>query len=176
MIDVVFHVFRASLLFGLIVKVNETYFGNARVNECPRCSRGGVDKGEASGIKGTSVMVVQGYREELLMRSPANGDASCGRVATFNLGYRKDAFLEPSLVATTTHFPNKPTIIIPTLNLTSLALLPCPPTTLNSHPTSPLVLLALIPAVILLVLELLIVALMWSQRVDRLLPWPRVAT
>ena len=35
------------------------------------------------------------------MRSPANGSVSCGRVATSNLGYKKDAFLEPSLVATT---------------------------------------------------------------------------
>ena len=38
LIDVVFYVFRASLLFGLFVRVNETYFGNARMNECLRHS------------------------------------------------------------------------------------------------------------------------------------------
>ena len=72
------------------------------------------NKGEALGIKGTSVMVVQGYREELFMRSLANGSASCDRMAISNLGYKKDAFLEPSLVATTTHPPNKPLPPFPT--------------------------------------------------------------
>ena len=63
----------------------------------------GEDKGEASGTTGMSVMVVQGCRKKLLMRSPAHGSASCGCVVTSNLGYKKDTFLEPSLVATTTH-------------------------------------------------------------------------
>ena len=35
----------------------------------------------------------------MLIGSPTNGSASCGRVAFPNLGYRKDAFLEPSLVS-----------------------------------------------------------------------------
>ena len=110
------------------------------------------------------------------MRSTANGSASCGHMATSNLGYKKDAFLEPTLVATTTQSPKKQTTTLPTLNLTSLALLPCPPTTLNNHPTSPLVPLASIPAVLLLIVECLIVASMWSPLVDRLLPWPKAAT
>ena len=87
-----------------------------------------------------------------------------------NLGYKKDAFLEPSLVSNNfSSSPNKPTTI-PTLNQTaSFLIAPCPPTTCNSNNHSnPLVLLALIQAVVLLFLEVLLVLSLWTQWGDRL--------
>ena len=88
-----------------------------------------------------------------------------------NLGYKKDTFLEPSLVSNNFPLsPNKPTITIPTLNATTLfSIAPCLPTTCNSNNHSnPLVLLALIPAVIVLSLKVLLVLSLWTQWRDRL--------
>ena len=85
-----------------------------------------------------------------------------------NLGNKKDAFLELSLVSNNFPLsPNKPTTI-PTINKTALFLIaPCPPTTCNSNNHSnPLVLLALIPAVIVLSLEVLLVLSLWTRWVD----------
>ena len=76
-----------------------------------------------------------------------------------NRGYKKDAFLEPSLVSNNFPLsPNKPTTI-PTLNETTLFLIaPCPPTTCNNNNRSnPLVLLGLIPGLLALLLEVLLV-------------------
>ena len=88
-------------------------------------------------------------------------------VAVFpNLGYKKDAFLEPSLVSNNFPLsPNKPTSTIPSINQTaSFLIAPCPPTTCNSNNHSnPLVLLALIPAVVLLFLLVLLVLSLWTQ-------------
>ena len=81
-----------------------------------------------------------------------------------NLGYKKDAFLEPSLVSNNFPLPpNKPTTI-PTLNATALFLIaPCPPTACNSNNRSnPLVLLALIPGLLALLLEVLLVLYLWT--------------
>ena len=81
-----------------------------------------------------------------------------------NLGYKKDAFLEPSLVSNNFPLsPNKPTTI-PTINATALFLiLPCPPTTCNSNNRSnPLILLALIPGLLVLCLEVLLVLYLWT--------------
>ena len=51
----------------------------------------------------------------MLIRSPANRSALDGLVVFPNLGYKKDAFLEPSLVSNNfSSSPTKPTII-PTL-------------------------------------------------------------
>ena len=44
-------------------------------------------------------MVLQGCREELLIGSLANRSASDGLAVFPNLGYKKDTFLEPSLVS-----------------------------------------------------------------------------
>ena len=77
-----------------------------------------------------------------------------------NLGYKKDPFLEPSLVSNNFPLsPNKPTSTIPSINATALFLIaPCPLTTCNNNNRSnPLVLLALILAVIVLSLEFLLV-------------------
>ena len=61
-------------------------------------------------------MVLQGCREELLIGSLANGSASNGIAVFPNLGYKKDAFLELSLVSNNfSSSPNTPTTI-PTLN------------------------------------------------------------
>ena len=81
-----------------------------------------------------------------------------------NLGYKKDAFLELSLVSNNFPLsPNKPTTI-PTLNATALFLIaPCPPTACNSNNRSnPLVLLALIPGLLTLFLEVLLVLYLWT--------------
>ena len=51
-------------------------------------------------------MVLQGCRKELLIGSLANGSASDGIAVFPNLGYKKDTFLEPSLVST--NFPISP--------------------------------------------------------------------
>ena len=75
-----------------------------------------------------------------------------------NLGYKEDAFLEPSLVSNNSPFSlNKPTSTIPSINTTTLFLIaPCPPTECNSNNHSnPLVLLALIPCLLALSLEVL---------------------
>ena len=88
-----------------------------------------------------------------------------------NLGYKKDAFLEPSLVSNNFPLsPNKPTTTIPSINQTaSFLIAPCPPSTCNSNNhNNPLVLLALIPAVVLLFLEVLLVLSLWTQWGDRL--------
>ena len=94
-----------------------------------------------------------------MIGSPANRSASDGVAVFPNLGYKKDAFLEPSLVSN--NFPLSPnySTTIPSINQTaSFLIAPCPPTTCNSNNHSnPLVLLALIPAVALLFLEVLLV-------------------
>jgi hypothetical protein len=80
-----------------------------------------------------------------------------------NLGYKKDAFLEPSLVVNilfslTRSFTNN----IPTLNQTNICYLSsCLPNLNSNNPSSPLVLLALIPALLCLCLEGLIVLYLW---------------
>ena len=95
----------------------------------------------------------------MLIGSLANRSASDGVAVFPNLGYKKDTFLEPSLVSN--NFPSSPnnSTTIPTLNqTTSFLIVPCPPTTCNNNNHSnPLVLLALIPAVVLLFLEVLLV-------------------
>ena len=116
-------------------------------------------------------MGLQGYCEELLIGSLANGSASDGIAVFSNLGYEKDAFLEPSLVSNNFSSPNKPTTI-PTLNATALFLIaPCPPTACNSNNRSlPLLLLALIPGLLALLLEVLLVLYLWMPlgvRLDR---------
>ena len=68
-----------------------------------------------------------------MIGSLANRSVSDGIDVFPNLGYKKDAFLEPSLVSNNFPFsPYKPTTI-PTLNATALFLIaPCPPTACNS--------------------------------------------
>ena len=113
---------------------------------------------------------VVGVSRGVLIGSPTNRSASCGRVVFPNLGYKKDAFLEPSLVSNNfSSPPNKPTTI-PTLNQTaSFLIAPCPPTTCNNdNHSNPLVLLALIPAVVLLFLEVLLALSLWTRWGDRL--------
>ena len=109
-------------------------------------------------------MVLRGCREELLIGSPANRSASDGIAVFPNLGYKKDAFLEPSLVSNNfSSSPNKPATI-PTLNTTALFLIvPCPPTACNSNNHSPLLLLlALTPGLLALLLEVLLVLYLWT--------------
>ena len=109
-------------------------------------------------------MLLQGCHKELLIGSLANGSASNGIAVFPNLGYKKDTFLEPSLVSNNfSSSPNKPTTI-PTLNTTALFLIaPCPPTACNSNNRSnPLVLLALIPGLLALLLEVLLVLYLWT--------------
>ena len=92
---------------------------------------------------------------------------------TPNLGYKKDAFLELSLVGNNFPFsPNKPTTI-PPINATALFLIAsCPPSTCNSNNHgNPLVLLALIPAVIVLCLKVLLVLSLWTWWGDQLWQW-----
>ena len=107
-----------------------------------------------------------------MIGSLANRSASDGIDVFPNLGYKKDAFLEPSLVSNNFPLsPNKPTTI-PTLNVTALFLIaPCPPTACNSNNCSnPLVLLALIPGLLALLLEVLLVLYLWTPlgvRLDR---------
>ena len=99
----------------------------------------------------------------MLIGSLANGSVSDGIAVFPNLGYKKDAFLEPSLVSNNfLSSPNKSTTI-PTLNATALFLIaPCPPTTCNSNNHSPpLLLLALIPGLLALLLEALLVLYLW---------------
>ena len=81
-----------------------------------------------------------------------------------NLGYKKDTFLEPSLVSNNFPLlPNKPTTTILSINSTALFLIvPCPPSTCNSNnQVDPLILLALVPGVLLLLLEVLLVLYLW---------------
>ena len=88
---------------------------------------------------------------------------SCGCVVFPNLGYKKDAFLEPSLVSNnSSSYPTNPLLNIPTLNISDFQ--QWPQATTNSSPASPLVLLTLFPLGILLVLELLGFLLQW-------IPW-----
>ena len=108
----------------------------------------------------------------MLIGSLANRSASDGLAVFPNLGYKKDTFLEPSLVSN--NFPSSPnkTTTIPTLNTTALFLIaPCPPTACNSNNCSnPLVLLALIPGLLALLLEVLLVLYLWTPlgvRLDR---------
>ena len=107
-----------------------------------------------------------------MIESLANRSASDGIDVFPNLGYKKDAFLEPSLVSN--NFPLYPTspTTIPTLNATALFLIaPCPPTTCNSNNRSnPLILLALIPCLLVLFLEVQLVLYLWTPlgvRLDR---------
>ena len=108
----------------------------------------------------------------MLIGSLANGSASDGVAVFPNLGYKKDAFLELSLVSNNfSSSPNKPTTI-PTLNATALFLIaPCPPTACNSNNRSPpLLLLALTPGLLTLLLEVLLVPYLWTPlgaRLDR---------
>ena len=90
----------------------------------------------------------------LLIGSPTNRSASCGRVIFPNLGYKKDAFLEPSLVNnnSSSHPTNQQTTI-PTLNISDFQQWPA--ATMNNSPASPLVLLTLFPLGTFLVLEFL---------------------
>ena len=100
----------------------------------------------------------------MLIGSLANGSALNGIAVFPNLGYKKDAFLEPSLVSNNfSSPPNKPATI-PTLNATALFLIaPCPPTACNSNNRSPpLLLLALIPGLLGLLLEVLLVLYLWT--------------
>ena len=100
----------------------------------------------------------------MLIGSLANRSVSDGIAVFPNLGYKKDAFLEPSLVSNNfSSSPNTPTAI-PTLNATALFLIaPCPPTACNSNNRSnPLVLLALIPGLLTLFLEVLLVLYLWT--------------
>ena len=100
----------------------------------------------------------------MLIGSLANGNASDGIAVFPNLGYKKVAFLEPSLVSNNfLSSPNK-TTTIPTLNATALFLIaPCPPTACNSNNRSPpLLLLALIPGLLALLLEVLLVLYLWT--------------
>ena len=101
----------------------------------------------------------------MLIGSLANRSASDGIAVFPNLGYKKDTFLEPSLVSNNfSSSPHKP-ITIPTLNATALFLIaPCPPTACNSNNHSnPLVLLALIPGLLALLLEVLLVLYLWTS-------------
>ena len=98
----------------------------------------------------------------------------CDIDVTPNLGYKKDTFLELSLVSNNfSSSPNKPTSTIPTINSNALFLIaPCPPSTCNNNNHSNLlVLLALIPAVIVLCLKVLLVLSLWTQWGDRLWRW-----
>ena len=98
------------------------------------------------------------------MGSLANRSASDGIDVFPNLGYKKDTFLELSLVSNNFPLsPNKPTSTIPTINATALFLIaPCPPTACNNNNCSnPLVLLALIPCYLALLLEVLVVLYLW---------------
>ena len=100
----------------------------------------------------------------MLIGSLANGSVSDGIAVFPNLGYKKDAFLEPSLVSN--NFPSSPnkSTTIPTLNTTALFLIAsCPPITCNSNNRSnTLVLLALIPGLLTLLLEVLLVLYLWT--------------
>ena len=110
----------------------------------------------------------------MLIGSLANRSASDGIDVFPNLGYKKDAFLELSLVSNNFPLsPNKPTSTIPSLNSTaSFLIAPCPPSTCNNNNHSnPLVLLALISAVIVLCLEVLLVLSLWTQWGDQLWQW-----
>ena len=109
-------------------------------------------------------MVSQGCRKELLIGSLANRSASDGLAVFPNLGYKKDAFLEPSLVSNNFPLPPNKLTTIPTINSTALFLIaPCPPTACNSNNRSnPLVLLALIPGLLALLLEVLLVLYLWT--------------
>ena len=99
-----------------------------------------------------------------MIGSLANRSALDGIAVFSNLGYKKDTFLELSLVSNNFPLsPNKPTTI-PTLNATALFLIaPCPPTACNSKNCSnPLILLALIPGLLALLLEVLLVLYLWT--------------
>ena len=100
----------------------------------------------------------------MLIGSLANRSVSLTIDVFPNLGYKKDTFLEPSLVSN--NFPLSPSksTTIPTLNATALFLIaPCPPTACNSNNRSnPLVLLALIPGLLALLLEVLLVLYLWT--------------
>ena len=108
----------------------------------------------------------------MLIGSLANRSASDGLAVFPNLGYKKDTFLEPSLVSNNFPLAPKKSTIIPTLNATALFLIaPCPPTACNSNNrTNPLILLALIPGLLTLLLEVLLVLYLWTPlgvRLDR---------
>ena len=98
----------------------------------------------------------------MLIGSLTSGSASCGRMVFPNLGYKKDAFLEPSLVSNnSSSHPTNQQPTIPTLNISNFD--QWLPATMNSSPTSPLMLLTLFPLGICLVLEFLGVLLQWTR-------------
>ena len=102
----------------------------------------------------------------MLIGSLANRSVSLTIDVFPNLGYKKDTFLEPSLVSNNFPLsPNKPTSTIPSINQTaSFSIAPCPPSTCNSNNRSnPLVLLVLIPVAIALFLEVLLVLSLWTR-------------
>ena len=108
----------------------------------------------------------------MLIGSLANRSASDGLTVFPNLGYKKDTFLELSLVSNNFSLSPNKTTTIPTLNATALFLIaPCPPTACNSNNRSPpLLLLALIPGLLVLLLEVLLVLYLWTPlgvRLDR---------
>ena len=100
----------------------------------------------------------------MLIGSLANGSVSNGIAVFPNLGYKKDTFLELSLVSNNFPLPPNKTTTIPTLNATALYLIvPCPLTACTSNNRSnPLILLALIPGLLALLLEVLLVLYLWT--------------
>ena len=109
-------------------------------------------------------MGLQGVSQGIVDRFTSHSECVFDIGVFPNLGYKKDAFLEPSLVSNNFPLPpNKPTTI-PTLNSTTLFLIaPCPPTACNSNNRrNPLVLLALIPGLLALLLEVLLVLFLWT--------------
>ena len=97
-----------------------------------------------------------------MIGSLANRSASDGIDVLPKLGYKKDTFLELSLVSN--NFPLHLTSTIPSIKATALFLIaPCPPTACNSNNCSnPLILLALIPGLLTLLLEVLLVLYLWT--------------
>ena len=97
-----------------------------------------------------------------MIGSLTNRSASCGRVVFPNLGYKKDTFLELSLVSNNSSFhPANQQTTIPTLNISNFE--QWLPAITNSKPSSPLVLLTLFPLGTCLVLEFLGVLLQWIR-------------
>ena len=100
----------------------------------------------------------------MLIGSLANRSVLNGIAVFPNLGYKKDAFLEPSLVSNNFLLSPNNLTTIPTLNATALFLIaPCPPTACNNNNRSnSLILLALIPGLLALLLEVLLVLYLWT--------------
>ena len=109
-------------------------------------------------------MVLQGVSQGVVDRITSHLECVFDVNVFPNLGYKKVAFLEPSLVSNNFPLPPIKPTTIPTLNSTALFLIaPCPPTACNSNNCSnPLVLLALIPGLLALLLEVLLVLYLWT--------------